>query len=213
MAKRKINENYIHECNSQKVELEKYASSLANAYSDADFVKVIKFYLLNAPVISNDSKKKDRFGLKKLRDYGWVGNNLNKLERELIKTAELGMICCMRCESIDNTLEEMDLHEVICIEHPRAVIKQLYNLTAHENGEISKSDGESRMLCLFRHIRNSIAHSTTYVFPNGFILLEDRDIQGNKITARILIKSSTLVDWISVIDKDSNNSGSDNHVY
>ena len=51
------------------------------------------------------------------------------------------------------------------------------------------------------HIRNSLAHGNTYFFENGNVLFEDKDMKGI-ITARIILKQQTLLDWISLIDKD-----------
>ena len=59
---------------------------------------------------------------------------------------------------------------------------------------------ESRIKCLFRHIRNSLAHGDTFFFDNGNLLLEDKD--KSTITARILINQQTLIDCIKVIDKE-----------
>lgn len=50
--------------------------------------------------------------------------------------------------------------------------------------------------CLFRHIRNSFSHANTYFFDNDYMLLEDKE--KNRITARILIKQQTLLDWIKI---------------
>lgn len=52
----------------------------------------------------------------------------------------------------------------------------------------------------FTHIRNSFAHGNTYFFDNGNVLLEDKN--RSNITAMILIRQQTLLDWISLIDKD-----------
>ena len=58
---------------------------------------------------------------------------------------------------------------------------------------------ETRLQCLFRHIRNALAHNLTYGFENGKIMLEDKF--KNKITARLLLSKKTLIDWIGLIKK------------
>ena len=87
------------------------------------------------------------------------------------------------------------------LEHPRAILLQKYSITVDENEKFKFSGGgENHVNCLFRHIRNSFAHGNTYFFDNGNVLLEDKD--NSKITAAILIKQQTLLDWIRVIDKE-----------
>lgn len=53
---------------------------------------------------------------------------------------------------------------------------------------------------ILTHIRNAFAHGNTYFFENGNTLLEDKN--RNIITARILLKLQTLLDWIGLIDKE-----------
>ena len=51
------------------------------------------------------------------------------------------------------------------------------------------------------HIRNAFAHGMTYFFDNRNVLLEDKDQRGI-ITARIILKMQTLLDWITLIDRE-----------
>lgn len=201
MAKKYVNENYIHNCGGKKVEIKKYIKPLTEMEIDKDKVlELIAFYLFNAPVLSA-SKPKNDFGLKSLKDYGWVGNaDMTKLEGRLLKAADLGMFCFIKSDSIDQTLESMDLQDKICIEHPRAVLKHNYAVSLREDGSFSVTQHETRMECLFRHIRNSIAHNHTYLFSNDNILLEDCEESG-RITARILIPKKALEAWMIIIKK------------
>ena len=201
MAKKYVNENYIHKCGGQKFEIKKYIKPLTEMGIDKDkLLNILVFYLFNAPVLSA-SKSKNDFGLKSLKDYGWVGNaDMTKLEGLLLKTAGLGMFCFVKSDSIDQTLESMDLQDKICIEHPRAVLKHNYAASLREDGSFSVTQHETRMECLFRHIRNSIAHNHTYLFSNDNILLEDCD-ESDRITARILIPKKVLEAWMVIIKK------------
>lgn len=141
-------------------------------------------------------------------DYGW--NNTNSktngytaIERFLTEKAGLqDNLCFIRSKTCKDTLSAMDLaNDKICINHPRAVLLQKYSISTDENEKINFSgDGENHITCLMRHIRNAFAHGNTYFFDNGFLLLEDCD--GRTITAAILIKQETLIDWIKIIDKN-----------
>lgn len=112
-----------------------------------------------------------------------------------------------KAKKIDGTLESMDLDSkdknCICISHPRTVLQWKTTLSIQEDGEVNVSTSETRMECLFRHFRNSLAHNRTYVFTDiekgDTILLEDADEASKKISARILIKTRTLLDWIDVV--------------
>ena len=64
----------------------------------------------------------------------------------------------------------MDLADEICIQHPRAVMKQNCSVSIQEDGTTIINQNETRMECLFRHIRNSFAHNHTYLFDNDNIL-------------------------------------------
>lgn len=203
MAKKEANENYVHACGLPMVDAKKYINSISCAgYSDIEFKKIIEFYVFNAPILKSD--KTDLFGLKSLKDYGWHGNSdMSKLERELLKAGNMSSLCFVRSSSIELTLNQMLLGtENWCISHPRAVLKQEYNCDARESGKAEISNKESRMECLFRHIRNSLAHNHVYVFDNENIVLEDTDAQNGKITARILLNKSALLEWIRITRKE-----------
>lgn len=197
----KINENYVHSCNCPAIAPKNYICALSDAgYTDSEFREILGFYVLNAPILK--SGRSSEFG-KSLKDYGWCGNSkMTALERKLLKVSEIPSFCFIRADSIDNTLEQMQLGKGNwCVTHPRAVLKQNCKAKLLENGEVDVTNDETRMECLFRHIRNSLAHNHTYVFENGSILLEDADNQ--RITARILLKKYALLDWIRVVRKET----------
>lgn len=203
MAKLKTNENYMHECDSAKYNLKRCIQSISAIYSEQDFKTIAEFYLLNAPVLK--SGKSDAFGLKSLHEYNWRGNSdMNKLERELLKSSGLSFFCFIKASSIDDTLIQMNLEGDICGSHPRAVMLQNCSATIHENGQVEVKASETRMECLFRHIRNSIAHNHTYILGEDAIVLEDIDTN-SKITARIMLFKKTLIEWIPIISRQTKN--------
>lgn len=143
-------------------------------------------------------------------DYGWEKddnkrNGYPALESALIEKAGLAdSTCFIRAKTCKDTLSAMDLaNDQMCVTHPRAVMLQKYSISVDENEKLQFAGGsgtENHVICLFRHIRNAFAHGNTYFFENGFVLLEDKD--GSTITAEILVKQQTLLDWIKVIDKE-----------
>lgn len=192
---------FVHQCSDAKVSKTANKKSLTDSpFSCAQIDMLWDFYVTHT--ISGGS------GLERsVSDYGWKKDDNKKdgypaLEKELIAKAGLSNnICFIRSTTCKDTMSAMDLsNDEICIEHPRAVLLQKYSTTVDENEKISFSGGgENHVNCLFRHIRNSFAHGNTYFFDNETILLEDMD--KSKITAAILVRQQTLLDWIALIDK------------
>jgi hypothetical protein len=203
MARKKlhVNENYVHNCGLQQYVLTEYVKSIVDmGFEKQECLDILEFYLFNAPILKSD-KKGDSFGLKSLRDYGWNGNSeMSKLEGRLLKAAGLGMFCIIKSDSISQTLVSMDLEMKVCIEHPRAVMSQKCKVSVQEDGLVVVNQQETRMECLFRHIRNSLAHNHTYDFNNGNIMFEDCD-ENNNISARIIIPKHSMIDWMNIVKK------------
>ncbi len=195
---------FTHKCESQKIEWQSYKRSLRDSsFSHAQVSMIWDFYVTHSFAGGSGQGYS-------LEDYGWdlkkgKEKTLTTLEEELMQMAEIDKLCCVRSTTIKDTLIACNLSgKHICIEHPRAVLMQNYSMTIDENETMKFAGGggaENRITCLFRHIRNSVAHGNTYFFDNSAILLEDKD-GSKKITARILLKQKTLLDWISIIDKD-----------
>lgn len=198
--------NNLHECNAQKFPLFSKGESLKDSsLSNDDIITVWDFYVSHAPIRKDKNDRGNGAGLHCLSEYGWFGAaELTALERHLIKAADLGRFVMVRADTITETLRSMNLLDDICWEHPRAVLKQNFKVSVKENGSIICSPSEPRMICLFRHIRNAIAHNRIYYSNDGnSILLEDADKKA--VTARILIHTHTLVDWIGIIDQNKKN--------
>lgn len=87
----------------------------------------------------------------------------------------------------------------MCTVHPRCVMQWNAKVELMENGTTRVSACETRMERLFRHIRNSLARSLTFVFNAGTVLLEDRTADSNHVAARILLRKQTLLDWIDAV--------------
>lgn len=61
---------------------------------------------------------------------------------------------------------------------------------------------EAKLNALLRHIRNSFAHGSLYVWKKGkgnFILLIDYDKKGKKPTAKIIVSDKILEKWMNVL--------------
>lgn len=195
---------FTHHCLEQKVSKSANKKPLSESlYSYAQIDTLWDFYVTHA-ISGGTGMTRD------ITSYGWSKND-NKttgyqaIENKMIEAAGLeNNICFIRAKTCKDTLNAMDLsNDMICISHPRAVLLQRYTTTIDENERIQFGGGsgsENHVSCLFRHIRNAFAHGNTYFFENKYVLLEDKD--NSAITAEILIKQQTLLDWIRVIDKE-----------
>lgn len=193
---------FEHRCAEGKISKSANRSSLKDSpFSHAQIDVIWDFYVTHA--ISGGSGQE-----RSVVDYGWTKDDKKSTGYPAIERAMLGVanitdkICFIRAKTCKDTLSAMDLDgDLICASHERAVLLQNYTLSIDENENVQFSGGgKNRLNCLFRHIRNALAHGNTYFFDNGMVLLEDKD--SSKITAEILIKQQSLLDWISVVDKE-----------
>lgn len=202
MSKTSSNENYQHSCEGKRGALADSRATLDKIFSPEELSQVVRFYLLE-PLTARDGKQKNT-GQRHLSLFKWSGNSLPTLERELLKSSGIPSFIMLGSSSIAQTLKNMDLDgETICTEHPRAVMQRPAKLTMKEDGAIDRRYSDSnRMVCLLRHIRNSIAHGLTYKFENGMILLQDQSSEST-ITARILLSKQSLLDWIDIVERNN----------
>lgn len=196
--------NNVHECGEEKIVLTQQDVSLNDISLSTDEINMVwNFYVSHAPIKKNRNEKECDFGCRNLAEFGWSGSKLTTLERALIKAADLGRFVMIKADEITETLKMMNLDEKICWKHPRAVLKQNFTVKVYEDGEVNLKESETRMVCLFRHIRNALAHNRIYFSKDyTMILLEDIESVNKKLTARILIPARSLVDWIAIVDKD-----------
>ena len=202
MENQNSNERFIPKCEAKKIKLKDCERAVTEwGLTDEEVVRILDFYLLHPPISKNDSKA--RFGQRSLAKFKWKeSSQLLRLEESLLKASDIDDFCILKEDSISKKMKTMDLGTTdlkteICTEHPRAIMKwNCYQKSKEKEGSNMRQK-ETRMECLFRHIRNSFAHNRTYLFENGNIMLEDGEKQ--QITARILMPKQALLDWIKII--------------
>lgn len=110
--------------------------------------------------------------------------------------------------SINNTLLMYDLettekvkdkkqNKAIEIDIPKLVCLTPFTISDENPPKERVGEAES----VLTHIRNSFAHGLTYFFDNNNVLFEDKNSKGT-ITARMILKTQTLIDWIALIDQN-----------
>lgn len=189
-----------HICTSKKYDIQNRKMAIKDSGFSADEVNLIwDFYVTKSP--AEQSAQSISF-----INYGWADttnkeNGYPALENALAKDAGIESFYMIRATSIKKTLNLVDLgNKTICIEHPRAVLMRKYSISVDEKEKMKFTRSESRVACLFRHIRNSFAHGNTYFFENDMMLLEDKD--KSTVTSRILLPRKSLLSWIDITDKD-----------
>lgn len=165
-----------------------------------NFQKIVVFYLLETPCeeISYQSKP--------LKKYGWKkdvwSNKKGGLKEKMMNVSDL--------EFNSNLFRVNRLNDM-----SRILSKAKMNDSFQKNRETEKivvylsSRYKSTFMSVFFHIRNSIAHGrfsiyekegmVVYVFESG-VKYEDK----LSVRARIILKETTLLDWIDIIKQGPN---------
>lgn len=166
-----------------------------SSFSDEQIAIIWDFYVTKAMIGSAAQRRK-------ISDYGQSQIPFAKMLNNATITESNYSV--LLADKMPLTLKEFDfvisdakgVEVEIDIDTPRFVFLMGYTITDKEQpkakNDCSKAEG------LLTHIRNAFAHGNTYFFPNGNVLLEDKN--GSTTTAMILIKQQTLLDWIKIID-------------
>lgn len=182
-----------------KVEVQRYQKSINQSrFSLAQTAMIWDFYVTKSVAASASQKRTvNDYGLK---TFPW---------KEMLEIAQIDKdnVKILPANSINKTLAAFDLeittgkgnekhNREIEIDTPKIVCLTPYSIADEDNPKPRCGDAES----VLTHIRNSFAHGLTYFFDNGNVLFEDRN--NGIITARIILKQQTLLDWIALIDHE-----------
>lgn len=183
-----------------RIEIQPYKMSINQTNFTHEQVAIIWDFYVTKSVAESASQKR------KISDYGYSQFpwkemlNLSGITSDNVKI--------LLANTINKTLDSFDLtiiegkgdnkhNKAIEIDEPKIVCLTPYTIADEESPKARVGEAES----VLTHIRNSFAHGNTYFFDNGNVLFEDKDMRGT-ITARIILKQQTLLDWISLIDKE-----------
>ena len=197
---------FHHNCDKSIVRFDEFRSVFIDSDMSHKHINLIwDFYVARSPSESS--------GLSvSLKNYGWwditrkgekpPNGNLQQLEMELLDAADIPKDRCaiIRRNTINKTYKSLGLADEGCICCPRIALTQNYSIEISETEKITYGSKESRMMCLFRHLRNALAHGNIYLFDNDFIMLEDKVENGKTVTARILIHRMSLIKWVFLVD-------------
>lgn len=157
---------------------------------DADFVKILDFFQFHAPVPGQSAR------CKTIQEYGWETPWKTPfwLNRQL-KRAASNYDLLFTAESqgkMDENLEKADLRDSFPSELTRERICVVNNK-------------KNQFMSVLYHIRDSFAHGRFYIATIGderIFVMEDVSPGGvqRSVTARMIIKKTTLLAWISLIE-------------
>lgn len=182
-----------------KLEVQDYKKSINESHFSSEQISMIWDFYVTKAIAESASQRR------RASDYG-----LSELPwKAMLLSAGISTKDCkiLLANSINKTLKEFDLEIIggkgekkkrvaIEIDVPKIVCLTPYSIADEEKPKPKVGEAES----VLTHVRNAFAHGNTYFFDNGNLMLEDKDQRGT-ITARIILKQQTLLDWISLIDK------------
>lgn len=163
-----------------------------------NYYKILDFYIVNSICDSISCKGKT------IREIGW---DKDVWKKGFLRKEVLGLICdenslgehffsAKTNAEIRKGINKLNLNKNFhMLREERIVIYKKYNLTQIES--------------IFYHIRNALAHGrfqiytnetdeTYYVFESGII---KKSIEKIDLKARMILKESTLLKWIDIINK------------
>lgn len=161
-------------------------------FNDTDLFRIITFFVFHSPCPNLSSMGKQ------LSDYGWNSPWIKPfyLNKQLIQasTNQKLIFPANSYDKLEDTLEKSILNEPFPSDYETERIA-VYN---NENNQF---------LSIFYHIRNSLAHGRiNMVDCNGECVFIFEDVVPNKkknelkLSARMIIKKSTLLRWIDIIE-------------
>ena len=162
-------------------------------YADDDLKRIILFYVINTPCEDLSSSSIPLTG------YGWSKKvwSDDKLRNKLFSVANLKtnetLIFGMRTDDMKSHFEKGRMK------------KKFHNNLSTEK-IVAYKNKYSMFLCICYHIRNALAHGrlTMYEKNNEIIFaFEDgvRTKSGFEVRSRMILKKSTLLKWIDIIEK------------
>lgn len=176
--------------------------------------------IIGQPISLRDSKVFDDSTMAQLWDFYVTKSTSSCQERKLseygtepsydalvrIAGGERRSCRLLKASSMNKTLQALGFYEridgkdptprsSISIDFPRWCALQNFEIRDDEPPRAKAGDNDVQ--CLLRHVRNGMAHGLTFLLDNGMVLIRDKD---QRQTAWILIRASTLVDWVKYID-------------
>ena len=181
MTKQEKEANYIHADESAKW----IKNSIDEKLKDETFRKILDFFVIFTPCKDLSSRAKT------LEDvYNW--ENTYPLKK--------GMRIAPAKESIFTFGEKWEEMKDVLIE--KQLASNFPSDITNEKGCFYKKSSQNQLDCIFYHIRNCFAHGRFDIIEKDddwIFCLEDFGTK-NRVSARMILKKSTLLRWIEIIE-------------
>jgi hypothetical protein len=166
-------------------------------FNDKDLFRIVTFFVFHSPCVGKNSDPKPLSAMcKPLTDYGWSekwGNYKNPQSLNyILRNATTNFSLIFSADSNKDLSQEC--HKAKLKDNFPSEIEQ-------ERVAISISD-QNQFLSLFRHIRNAFSHTRFNMCEliDGDLMFIMEDISRKYVSARMLLRKSTLLKWIDIIE-------------
>lgn len=161
-------------------------------FNDKDLFRIVIFFVFHSPC-----PKLSAMG-KSLSEYGWKTpwSQPYSLKKQLCQAASNNelIFSAQRYDDMETTLEKADLKDGFPYDFETERVC-IYN------------NQKNQFLSVFYHLRNAFAHCRLNMFEvNGECVFAFEDVQAIKnsdtlkVSARMILKKSTLLHWIDIIE-------------
>lgn len=142
------------------------------------------FYLLRCPYAKSDESSSSSTASLNLSDNGWEKDKLHQLMQwvgsHFLDEEGLLLLSFKVSDSVNDTIREFGMDVEDPAPFPNRCVLQINNkASVSELGECRIKLKEAYATCLFRHIRNSLAHGNYKVADQGRVLLVDSSSKPN----------------------------------
>lgn len=161
-------------------------------FNNTEINRIITFFVFHSPCSGLSARSKS------LDKYGWHApwRKPQYLKQKLKAASTNGdlLFCAQTIDDMRQALEKADLLENI-MENPK-----LERIAVYDNRK-------NQFMSVFNHIRNALAHGRFNMVDIGIeddytFIFEDvnKGKKSCKITARMILRKSTLIKWIELIE-------------
>ena len=172
------------------------------SFNATELFRIVTFFVFHSPCVGTTNKPQPASAMcKPITDYGWSakwGNYRNPNSLNYILRNSCTNFSLIYSATGNNDMQQACDKADLLVDFPHKL-----NV---ERAAISISD-QNQILSLFRHIRNAFAHSRINMYPlddgDVMFLFEDiakRKSEGIPVSARMLLRKSTLLNWITIIE-------------
>ena len=181
MADKKNEDNYIH----ADILAKWIKNSIDEKLKDENFRKILNFFVIFVPCKEVSKRAKTLDGV-----YKWENTYPLKKAMRVAPAKESIFTFGEKWEEMKDVLRETKFD------------KNFPSDIENERGGLYKKSKQNQLECIFYHIRNCFAHGRFDIIENAndWIFVFEDCSTNNRVSARMILKKSTLLKWIEIIE-------------